>query len=46
MKRSMIKVSYEQSRTLLAIIHSSDQPDHPPLFHEGIREEVLLTWRT
>jgi hypothetical protein len=23
-----------------------DQPDHPPLFPEGIREEVLLSWRT
>jgi hypothetical protein len=29
----------------LAIIHS-DQPDHPPLFPEGIREEVLRSWRT
>jgi hypothetical protein len=23
-----------------------DQPDHPPLFPEGIREEVLSSWRT
>jgi hypothetical protein len=23
-----------------------DQPDHPPLFPEGIREEVLQSWRT
>jgi hypothetical protein len=29
----------------LAIIHGG-QPDHPPLFPEGIREEVLLSWRT
>jgi hypothetical protein len=29
----------------LAIIRG-DQPDHPPLFPEGIREEVLLSWRT
>jgi Uroporphyrinogen decarboxylase (URO-D) len=29
----------------LAIIHG-DTPDHPPLFPEGIREEVLLSWRT
>ena len=29
----------------LATIHG-DQPDHPPLFPEGIREEVLLSWRT
>jgi hypothetical protein len=29
----------------LAILHG-DQPDHPPLFPEGIREEVLLSWRT
>jgi hypothetical protein len=28
----------------LAILHGG-QPDHPPLFPEGIREEVLLTWR-
>jgi hypothetical protein len=28
----------------LAIVHG-DQPDHPPLFLEGIREEVLLAWR-
>ena len=27
----------------LAIIHG-DRPDHPPLFTEGIREEVLLSW--
>lgn len=29
----------------LATIHG-DRPDHPPLFPEGIREEVLLSWRT
>jgi hypothetical protein len=29
----------------LAILHG-DQPAHPPLFPEGIREEVLLAWRT
>jgi hypothetical protein len=29
----------------LAILHG-DQPDHPPLFPEGIREEVLRSWRT
>jgi hypothetical protein len=29
----------------LATIHG-DQPDHPPLFPEGIREEVLQSWRT
>lgn len=28
----------------LATLHG-DQPDHPPLFPEGIREEVLLSWR-
>lgn len=27
----------------LAIIHG-DKPDHPPLFPEGIREEVLACW--
>jgi Uroporphyrinogen decarboxylase (URO-D) len=29
----------------LAVIHG-ERPDHPPLFPEGIREEVLLSWRT
>jgi hypothetical protein len=29
----------------LAILHG-DQPDHPPLFPEGIRGEVLRSWRT
>lgn len=29
----------------LAIIHG-EKPDRPPLFPEGIREEVLLAWRT
>ena len=29
----------------VATIHG-DQPDHPPLFPEGIREEVLRSWRT
>jgi Uroporphyrinogen decarboxylase (URO-D) len=29
----------------LAILHG-DLPDRPPLFPEGIREEVLLAWRT
>jgi hypothetical protein len=29
----------------LAIIHG-DHPDHPPLFPEGIREEVLSAWHT
>lgn len=29
----------------LAILHG-DQPDHPPLFPEGIREEVLQAWHT
>jgi Uroporphyrinogen decarboxylase (URO-D) len=28
----------------LAILHG-DRIDHPPLFPEGIREEVLLSWR-
>ncbi|MGE5221916.1 MAG: uroporphyrinogen decarboxylase family protein [Omnitrophica WOR_2 bacterium] len=28
----------------MAILHG-DRPDHPPLFPEGIREEVLLAWR-
>jgi hypothetical protein len=29
----------------LAVLHG-DHPDHPPLFPEGTREEVLLSWRT
>jgi hypothetical protein len=29
----------------LGTLHG-DRPDHPPLFSEGIREEVLLSWRT
>jgi hypothetical protein len=34
------------SRERFLAIIDGDQPDHPPLFPEGIREEVLLSWRT
>ena len=34
------------SRERFLAIIQGDKPDHPPLFPEGIREEVLLCWRT
>lgn len=34
------------SRERFLAILQGDPPDHPPLFPEGIREEVLLSWRT
>jgi hypothetical protein len=32
------------SRERFLAIINGDRPDHPPLFPEGIREEVLLSW--
>jgi len=34
------------SRERFLAVVQGDHPDHPPLFQEGIREEVLFTWRT
>jgi len=33
------------SRERFLAVLRGDQPDHPPLFPEGIREEVLQAWR-
>jgi len=34
------------SRERFLAVVRGERPDHPPLFPEGIREEVLLAWRT
>jgi hypothetical protein len=42
----LVKIKKMNSRERFLATILGDRPDHPPLFPEGIREEVLLSWRT